>query len=173
MTPAPCCPLVSSYFVSLLSLMLFRRHHHCPSLPIFRVGQNHIYKHGVYIRYFWQENYQIYGHIRCTIYDRKITYICAYVCVCAGDLLLLRLLLLAWHQALQYESHRRAWGNAAGVCAFFCTCVCACVCMCVCVSTRARGVRGAMLQVCVCVCVRVCVCVYKSQRHAWGNAAGV
>ena len=32
-----------------------------------RVGQNHI--HTVYIRYFWQENHQIYGHIRgaCTV----------------------------------------------------------------------------------------------------------
>jgi len=30
---------------------------------ICRVGQNHIYT--VYIRYFWQENHQIYGHIRC------------------------------------------------------------------------------------------------------------
>jgi hypothetical protein len=30
---------------------------------IFRVGQNHIYT--VYIRYFWQGNHQIYGHIRC------------------------------------------------------------------------------------------------------------
>ena len=29
----------------------------------FRVGQNHIYT--VYIRYFWQGNHQIYGHIRC------------------------------------------------------------------------------------------------------------
>ena len=28
-----------------------------------RVGQNHIYT--VYIRCFWQENHQIYGHIRC------------------------------------------------------------------------------------------------------------
>ena len=28
-----------------------------------RVGQNHIYT--VYIRYFWQEIHQIYGHIRC------------------------------------------------------------------------------------------------------------
>jgi len=28
-----------------------------------RVGQNHIYT--VYIRYFWQGNYEIYGHIRC------------------------------------------------------------------------------------------------------------
>ena len=28
-----------------------------------RVGQNHIYT--VYIRYFWQENHQIYDHIRC------------------------------------------------------------------------------------------------------------
>jgi hypothetical protein len=27
------------------------------------VGQNHIYT--VYIRYFWQENHQIYGRIRC------------------------------------------------------------------------------------------------------------
>jgi len=28
-----------------------------------RVGQKHIYT--VYIRYFWQGNHQIYGHIRC------------------------------------------------------------------------------------------------------------
>jgi len=28
-----------------------------------RVGQNHIYT--VHIRYFWQGNHQIYGHIRC------------------------------------------------------------------------------------------------------------
>jgi len=28
-----------------------------------RVGQNHIYT--VYIRYFWQRNHRIYGHIRC------------------------------------------------------------------------------------------------------------
>jgi hypothetical protein len=28
-----------------------------------RVGQNHIYT--VYIQYFWQENHEIYGHIRC------------------------------------------------------------------------------------------------------------
>jgi len=28
-----------------------------------RVGQNHIYT--VYIRYFWQGNHEIYGHIRC------------------------------------------------------------------------------------------------------------
>jgi len=32
-------------------------------LYICRVGQNHIYT--VYIRYFWQGNHQIYGHIRC------------------------------------------------------------------------------------------------------------
>jgi len=30
---------------------------------ISRVGQNHIYT--VHIRYFWQGNHQIYGHIRC------------------------------------------------------------------------------------------------------------
>jgi len=30
---------------------------------IIRVGQNHI--NTVYIRHFWQGNYQIYGHIRC------------------------------------------------------------------------------------------------------------
>ena len=28
-----------------------------------RVGQNHIYT--VYVRYFWQGNHQIYGHMRC------------------------------------------------------------------------------------------------------------
>ena len=44
----------------------------CPSKPrsvstqrlfMCRVGQNHMYT--VYIRYFWQENHQMYGHIRC------------------------------------------------------------------------------------------------------------
>jgi len=34
---------------------------HC--MPINRVGQNHI--HTVCIRYFWQGNHHIYGHIRC------------------------------------------------------------------------------------------------------------
>ena len=33
------------------------------SCNIFRVGQDHIYT--VHIRYFWQGNHQIYGHIRC------------------------------------------------------------------------------------------------------------
>ena len=28
-----------------------------------RIGQNHIYT--VYMRYFWQGNHRIYGHIRC------------------------------------------------------------------------------------------------------------
>jgi hypothetical protein len=28
-----------------------------------RVGQNHIYT--VYVRYLWQGDYHIYGHIRC------------------------------------------------------------------------------------------------------------
>jgi hypothetical protein len=37
---------------------------HCSlNCNICRVGQNHIYT--VYIRYFWQGNHQIYGHIRC------------------------------------------------------------------------------------------------------------
>jgi len=34
-----------------------------PGCVIIRVCQNHIYT--VYIRIFWQRNYQIYGHIRC------------------------------------------------------------------------------------------------------------
>jgi hypothetical protein len=33
-------------------------------LHIHSVGQNHMYT--VYIRYFWQGNHQIYGHIRRT-----------------------------------------------------------------------------------------------------------
>jgi hypothetical protein len=41
---------VKSYMLNLL-------------LNMSRVGQNHIYT--VYIRYFWQGNHQIYGHIRC------------------------------------------------------------------------------------------------------------
>jgi len=32
-------------------------------LIMLRVSQNHICK--VYIRFFWQGNHQIYGHIRC------------------------------------------------------------------------------------------------------------
>ena len=34
---------------------------------MFRVGQNHTFIgiYGVYIWYFWQENHQIYVHIRC------------------------------------------------------------------------------------------------------------
>jgi hypothetical protein len=36
---------------------------HKMKLQISRVGQNHIYT--VYIRYFWQGNHQIYGHLRC------------------------------------------------------------------------------------------------------------
>jgi hypothetical protein len=32
-------------------------------LHIIRVGQNHIYT--VYIQYFWQGNFNMYGHIRC------------------------------------------------------------------------------------------------------------
>jgi hypothetical protein len=37
------------------------------SCNICRVGQNHVYT--VYIRYFWQGNHRIYGHIRgiCTV----------------------------------------------------------------------------------------------------------
>ena len=39
------------------------RHPHRPRHLMSRVGQNHIYT--VYIRYLWQGNHQIYGHIRC------------------------------------------------------------------------------------------------------------
>jgi hydrogenase maturation factor len=35
----------------------------CTICDMYRVGQNHIYT--VYIRYFWQGNFQIYGYIRC------------------------------------------------------------------------------------------------------------
>ena len=35
----------------------------CSKSDMSRVGQNHIYT--VYIRYFWQGNHKIYGHIRC------------------------------------------------------------------------------------------------------------
>jgi hypothetical protein len=38
------------------------------ALRMFRVGQN-IYIYTVYIRFFWQENHQIYGHIRCIYTD--------------------------------------------------------------------------------------------------------
>jgi hypothetical protein len=51
-----------------------------------RVGQNHIYT--VYIRYFWQGNYKMYGHIRCiyirfwpTLHMSLCVYVCACICV--------------------------------------------------------------------------------------------
>ena len=50
-----------------------------PLTRISRVGQNHIYM--VYLRYFWQGNYQIYGHIRC-IYTVLANP--AYMCVCGS-----------------------------------------------------------------------------------------
>jgi hypothetical protein len=34
-----------------------------PACSACRVGQNHIYT--MYVRYFWQGNHRIYGHIRC------------------------------------------------------------------------------------------------------------
>ena len=37
--------------------------HAAARLRMYRVSQNH--KYTVYIRYFWQENHQKYGHIRC------------------------------------------------------------------------------------------------------------
>jgi len=45
---------------------LFKRcmHFCCYSCGLWpMIGQNHTY--AVYLRYFWQENHQIYGHIRC------------------------------------------------------------------------------------------------------------
>jgi len=41
-----------------------------------RVGQIHIYT--VYIRYRWQGNHQIYGHIRCiyTVLANPVIYVC-------------------------------------------------------------------------------------------------
>jgi len=55
----------SSGQVQQLPLSPQRRHFWITAIR--RVGQNHIYT--VYIRYSWQENHQIYGHIRC-IYIR-------------------------------------------------------------------------------------------------------
>jgi hypothetical protein len=52
----------STFVLSMLSsLVLCVNLKH--SLCVVRVGQNHICT--VYIRYFWQGNHQIYGHIRC------------------------------------------------------------------------------------------------------------
>jgi hypothetical protein len=49
---------------------------------IARVGQNPMYT--VYIRYFWQGNYQIYGHIRCiyTVLANPSNSLCATTGVC-------------------------------------------------------------------------------------------
>jgi hypothetical protein len=50
--------------VYVLFVWLVRTVYICRIWPyICRDGQNHIYT--VYIRYFWQGNHQIYGHIRC------------------------------------------------------------------------------------------------------------
>jgi hypothetical protein len=47
----------------LLIMCIITGYLHLITCTITRVGQNHIYT--VCIRYFWQGNHQIYGHIRC------------------------------------------------------------------------------------------------------------
>jgi len=52
------CGILSSLIVPcLMNINILETH-------IIRVGQNHI--HTVYIRYSWQKNHLIYGHVRCT-----------------------------------------------------------------------------------------------------------
>jgi len=53
---------VSSWITNIPFLAQVGRH--CwVGMTMFRVGQKYIYT--VYIRYVWQGNHQIYGHIRC------------------------------------------------------------------------------------------------------------
>jgi len=52
-----------SYFIDIKLAACYASAVAVLTLCMCRVGQNHIYT--VYIRYFWQGFYQIYGHIRC------------------------------------------------------------------------------------------------------------
>jgi len=55
-----------------------------PKIPyIYRVGQNPIYT--VYVRYFWQGNHQIHGHIRCIYTVLANTIYTPYVCMVLAD----------------------------------------------------------------------------------------
>jgi len=72
------------------------------AIYIFRVSQNHIYT--VYIRYFWQGNHQIYGHIRCIVYRctvmaNPIYNIYIYKCDCER----LPHVLQGWRSGLQAQ----------------------------------------------------------------------
>ena len=51
---------------------------------IYRFGQNHIYT--VYIRYIWQGNHQIYGHIRCIYTVLANPMYVPYLCMAMADL---------------------------------------------------------------------------------------
>ena len=67
-----------------------------------RVGQNHMYT--VYIRYFWQGNHEMYGHIRC-IYTVLAN---PKKCVSTGALKRLvqqqKQCVYAWHVSIHYMS---------------------------------------------------------------------
>ena len=63
----PCGPLLITGTTQKNGHCSFVLLHLFLATPLFfSVGQNHICT--VYIRYFWQGNHQIYGHIRCVIY---------------------------------------------------------------------------------------------------------
>jgi len=85
-----------------------------------RVGQGHIYT--VYIRYFWQGNHQIYGHIRC-VYIRF------------------------WPSLSMSEHVKRACPSQASAC-----CLCVCVCVCVCVYAWVGGCIESLTQNCTIGC---------------------
>jgi len=93
---------------------------------ISRVGQNHIYT--VYIRYFWQGNHCIYGHIRCiytVLANRK--YFCTHNSPVRSNAV--EGVLVATPSATEH-------GFRPPVCACVCVCVSVRVCVCVCVSVR-------------------------------------
>jgi len=56
------CLYYASNFKSQFKGQSTRCRYMCMFRVMFRVFQNHIYT--VYIRYFWQENHQLYGHIQ-------------------------------------------------------------------------------------------------------------
>jgi hypothetical protein len=91
------------------------------TMYIYRVGQNHIYT--VFIRYFWQGNHQIYGHIRCiyTVLANPIYIYTVYIrCFWQGN-----------HQiyckyTVIYGAYIRLWPSYYAClrlywCTFFCT----------------------------------------------------
>jgi hypothetical protein len=66
-------------FIAYLALLMYTHSLAHVRAHMYRVGQNHIciYIHTVNIRYYLQENHQIYGHVQCIgVYGSGQPYIC-------------------------------------------------------------------------------------------------